>query len=74
MKRAATWRSDGLTFSLDFDRPDAIGTDALVLVELSRTWCARSPTAYANGAEGLTQGLEACGAQRELHSRVAFAT
>ncbi len=58
--------SAGKTFTLDFDRPDAIGSMRSFWSNFAHMVRALAYV-YANGFEGLTAGLEAGGAQRELH-------
>jgi glycine dehydrogenase subunit 2 len=51
---AGRWPSDGLTFSLEFDRPDAIGTMRSFWSNYAHMVRALA-YCYANGAEGLTR-------------------
>jgi glycine dehydrogenase subunit 2 len=48
------WPSDGLTFSLDFDRPDAVGTMRSFWSNFAHMVRALA-YCYANGADGLTR-------------------
>jgi glycine dehydrogenase subunit 2 len=50
---SGTWRSDDLTFRLDFERPDAIGTMRSFWSNFAHMVRALAYV-YANGAEGLT--------------------